>query len=52
MNLGVESGPYELRVGRSANGIVDSAEFEVTATKDVPANGRTYFSKTRTTPVE
>ena len=34
MNLAVESGPYELRVGRSANGIVDSVEFEVPSTKD------------------
>ncbi|WP_227378690.1 glycoside hydrolase family 3 N-terminal domain-containing protein [Haladaptatus halobius] len=47
MNLGVEGGPYEFRIGRSASDIVAAATFEVTATKDVPATGRTYFTETR-----
>lgn len=47
MNLAVEAGPYEFRIGRSASDIVAAAAFEVTATKDVPATGRTYFTETR-----
>ncbi|MFW6382433.1 MAG: glycoside hydrolase family 3 N-terminal domain-containing protein [Haloferacaceae archaeon] len=47
MNLAVEAGPYELRVGHSAAMIADAASFEVTETKEVPENGRTYFTETR-----
>ncbi|WP_435180558.1 glycoside hydrolase family 3 N-terminal domain-containing protein [Halorussus sp. AFM4] len=46
MDLAVEAGPYEFRVGESASDIADAASFEVTATKEVPANGRTYFTET------
>ncbi|GKZ14506.1 glycoside hydrolase family 3 N-terminal domain-containing protein [Haladaptatus sp. T7] len=52
MNLAVEEGPYELRVGRSASDIVSTAAFDVTATKEVPAAGRTYFTTTRVEIVE
>lgn len=52
MNLAVEEGPYELRVGRSASDIVSTAAFDVTATKEVPAAGRTYFTTTRVETVE
>nr|WP_049911431.1 fibronectin type III-like domain-contianing protein [Halorubrum lipolyticum] len=47
MDLAVEAGPYEFRVGHSAADIADAAAFEVTGTKEVPANGRTYFTETR-----
>ncbi|WP_154020493.1 hypothetical protein [Halorubrum halophilum] len=47
MDLAVEGGPYEFRVGHSAADIVDAAAFEVTGTKGVPENGRTYFTETR-----
>jgi beta-glucosidase len=46
MNLAVEEGPYEFRVGHSAADIASSAEFEVTDTKEVPEGGRTYFTET------
>ncbi|WP_423746868.1 glycoside hydrolase family 3 N-terminal domain-containing protein (plasmid) [Haladaptatus sp. SPP-AMP-3] len=52
MNLAVERGPYELRVGRSASDIVSTAAFDVPTTKEVPAAGRTYFTTTRVEPVE
>ncbi|WP_283402040.1 glycoside hydrolase family 3 N-terminal domain-containing protein [Halorubrum sp. DM2] len=47
MDLAVESGPYEFRVGHSAAAIADTATFEVTWTKEVPENGRTYFTETQ-----
>jgi beta-glucosidase len=47
MDLAVEAGPYEFRVGHSAADIVDTAAFEVTGTKAVPENGRTYFTEMR-----
>ncbi len=46
MNLAVEDGPYEFRVGHSAADIASTAEFEVTGTKEVPEGGRTYFTET------
>ena len=52
MNLAVEEGPYEFRVGHSASDVVDAASFEVTATKEVPATGRTYFTETRVEDAE
>jgi beta-glucosidase len=48
MNLTVEAGPYELRVGASAADIADTAAVEVTATKTVPQSARTYFTETST----
>ncbi|MFW6385448.1 MAG: fibronectin type III-like domain-contianing protein, partial [Halodesulfurarchaeum sp.] len=51
MNLAVEAGPYELRVGRSASDVVSTAAFEVTDTKTVPTAGRTYFADTDVEPV-
>nr|WP_206424436.1 glycoside hydrolase family 3 N-terminal domain-containing protein [Halorubrum sp. CSM-61] len=47
MDLAVEAGPYEFRVGHSAADVADTAAFEVTGTKEVPENGRTYFTETR-----
>ncbi len=47
MDLAVEAGPYELRVGRSASDVADAAAFTVTGSKAVPATGRTYFSESR-----
>lgn len=52
MNLAVEAGPYEFRVGHSASDIADSASFEVTGTKEVPSTGRTYFTETEVEDVE
>ncbi len=46
LDLAVEAGPYEFRVGHSAADIVTSASFEVTETKPVPLPERTYFTKT------
>lgn len=46
MNLAVEEGPYEFRVGHSAADVVSTASFEVTDTKEVPKGGRTYFTET------
>ncbi|GAB3670064.1 glycoside hydrolase family 3 N-terminal domain-containing protein [Halopiger thermotolerans] len=46
MNLAVEEGPYEVRIGRSADDIVATADLEVTDTKQVPKTARTYFTET------
>ncbi|WP_049947443.1 glycoside hydrolase family 3 N-terminal domain-containing protein [Candidatus Halobonum tyrrellensis] len=46
MDLTVEEGPYEFRVGHSAADVATSAGVEVTGTKEVPATGRTYFAET------
>lgn len=46
MDLSVEAGTYELRIGRSATDIVASGSIEVTDTEEVPEDGRTYFSRT------
>lgn len=46
MDLSVEEGEYELRVGRSADDIVTRGTVTVTDTKEVPEDGRTYFSET------
>ncbi len=46
LDLAVEAGPYEFRVGHSAADVVATAAFEVTGTKEVPATGRTYFTET------
>ncbi|WP_435102886.1 glycoside hydrolase family 3 N-terminal domain-containing protein [Halarchaeum sp. P4] len=47
MNLVVEEGPYQVRVGEAADQIVETADFEVTDTKELPKTGRTYFTDTR-----
>lgn len=47
MNLAVEAGPYEVRVGGAADDIAETAAFDVTATKEVPSTGRTYFTESR-----
>ncbi|SFL44009.1 beta-glucosidase [Halogranum rubrum] len=52
MDLTVEEGPYEFRVGHSAADITSTASLAVTATKEVPSNGRTYFSETDVTALE
>ncbi|WP_247004736.1 glycoside hydrolase family 3 N-terminal domain-containing protein [Halosolutus gelatinilyticus] len=52
MNLAVEEGPYEVRIGRSAADIVASEELEVTATKTVPKTGRAYFTETTVEDIE
>ncbi|GAB7018296.1 glycoside hydrolase family 3 N-terminal domain-containing protein [Halostagnicola bangensis] len=46
MNLTVEEGPYEVRIGRSAADIVSSAGLEITDTKAVPKTARTYYTVT------
>nr|WP_224828341.1 glycoside hydrolase family 3 N-terminal domain-containing protein [Saliphagus infecundisoli] len=45
MDLAVEEGDYELRVGRSAADIEASDSLSVTGTKRVPRSGRTYFAE-------
>jgi len=52
MNLAVEEGPYELRVGESAAEIVDTVSFEVTDTKVVPRSARSYLTETNVGTVE
>lgn len=47
MNLAVEEGPYEVRVGTAADDIVETAAFDVTASKELPRTGRTYFTDSR-----
>jgi len=51
MNLVVEEGPYELRVGTSAADIVDTAAFDVTDTKAVPRSARSYLTQTSIEPI-
>ncbi|MDS0295669.1 glycoside hydrolase family 3 N-terminal domain-containing protein [Halogeometricum luteum] len=51
-DLAVEEGPYEFRIGRSADDVVSAASFEVTGTKEVPQNGRTYFAETTVSDAE
>ncbi len=46
MDLAVEEGPYEVRIGRSASDIVASEELEVSASKVVPKTARRYFAET------
>lgn len=46
MNLVVEAGEYEVRVGRSSEDIAANEGFEVTESKQVPRSGRTYFTET------
>ncbi|WP_247003873.1 glycoside hydrolase family 3 N-terminal domain-containing protein [Halosolutus gelatinilyticus] len=46
VDLVVEEGPYEFRIGRSAADVVSTASVEVTGTKTVPSTGRTYFAET------
>ncbi|NGM69816.1 glycosyl hydrolase [Natronolimnobius sp. AArcel1] len=45
MNLTVEEGPYEVRIGSSATDIESVAELEVTDTKTVPKTARTYYTE-------
>ncbi|MFB6153657.1 MAG: glycoside hydrolase family 3 N-terminal domain-containing protein [Halodesulfurarchaeum sp.] len=52
MNLTVEEGPYELRVGQSASDIESTAGFEITDTKTVPRSARTYLTGTDVEPAE
>ncbi|RRJ33867.1 glycosyl hydrolase [Halocatena pleomorpha] len=52
LDLAVEAGPYEFRVGHSAADIVASASFEVTETKPVPLPERTYFTETGVSDAE
>lgn len=47
MNLVVEPGEYELRIGSSAADIKTDATFEVTGRREVPQKGRVYFAETR-----
>lgn len=44
MNLTVEEGPYEIRVGSSATDIEATEDLEVTDTKTVPKTARTYYT--------
>jgi len=46
MNLAVEAGPYEIRIGSAAAEIEAVEEVEVPVTKEVPETGRTYVSET------
>ncbi|MFB6202185.1 MAG: glycoside hydrolase family 3 C-terminal domain-containing protein, partial [Halorhabdus sp.] len=52
MNLAVEEGPYELRIGTAASDIVSRATVEVTETKVVPHSARSYLTPTDVTPAE
>jgi len=47
MDLVVEPGEYDLRIGSSAAAIETDATVEVTGRREVPQNGRTYFAETR-----
>jgi len=51
MNLAVEEGPYELRVGKSAADIADTAALDVTDTKPVPRSARSYLTETSVEPI-
>ncbi|WP_090310129.1 glycoside hydrolase family 3 N-terminal domain-containing protein [Natronorubrum texcoconense] len=44
MNLTVEEGPYEIRVGSSATDIEATEDLEITDTKTVPKTARTYYT--------
>lgn len=46
MNLAVEEGHYEIRIGRSAADIEGTVDIAVTGTKSIPRCGRTYFANT------
>jgi beta-glucosidase len=45
MNLTVEEGSYELRIGRSSTNITATKSFDIVNSKTVPTNGRTYFAE-------
>lgn len=46
INLTVEEGAYEVRIGRSASDIVVTEDLEVSASKAVPKTARRYFVET------
>ncbi|WP_425494227.1 glycoside hydrolase family 3 N-terminal domain-containing protein [Natronobiforma cellulositropha] len=52
MNLAVETGPYEVRIGRSAADIVETLDLEITDSKVVPKTARTYYTETSVEPLE
>jgi len=52
LDLAVEAGPYEFRVGHASNDIVETASVTVTESKRVPTGSRTYFSETTVTDAD
>jgi beta-glucosidase len=46
MNLTVEDGSYELRIGRSSTDIAAAEPFDIINSKRVQTTGRTYFAET------
>lgn len=52
MDFTVEKGTYDVLIGHSSRDIATAASFNVTESKKVPANARTYFTDTEVKSIE